>query len=202
MKLPILALTFVLTLAGTYQAKASSFVIDMYQDGSNVVATGSGDIDLTGLTFVGNEASATGNSIEAKDAKLIMGTSVPDYSYYAGLSNTSSLGSGPYTRASSGSGGLIYVNGLTSHLGLSEDYTSGSALSNTAMWDDTTLSGLGVTPGVYTWTWDSGADSITLDASVAVPEPSQYGLGIVLALAGLIAFRRFRTTLPDTAPTN
>ena len=46
-----------------------------------------------------------------------------------------------------------------------QGYVFGTALADTATWADATFSSLGVTPGVYEWTWGSGAhaDSFTLE---------------------------------------
>jgi hypothetical protein len=65
-------------------------------------------------------------------------------------------------------------------------YVSGTELSGTATWDNTTLGVLGVTPGVSTWTWGSGAnaDSLKLLAGVPVPEPAP-ALLLSLGAAGL-----------------
>ncbi|HLX97622.1 MAG TPA: PEP-CTERM sorting domain-containing protein, partial [Roseiarcus sp.] len=55
---------------------------------------------------------------------------------------------------------------------------SGSPLSDTSTYDNATLATLGVTPGVYEWTWGTGPNqNFTVDA---VPEPSTW----IMALAG------------------
>jgi hypothetical protein len=70
-------------------------------------------------------------------------------------------------------------------------YTSGAAISDSSTWNSTTISGLGMTPGTYVWTWGSGAtaDSFTV---VVAPEPASltlFGIG-VLSLALLLRRRR------------
>jgi hypothetical protein len=71
-------------------------------------------------------------------------------------------------------------------------YVSGSSLSATDTWyANSTLAGLGITPGTYTWTWGSGAhaDSLTINAgSAPVPEP---GTAVPLA-AGCLGFALLR----------
>ncbi len=73
-------------------------------------------------------------------------------------------------------------------------YVSGSALTDSATYDNQTLSSLGATPGTYTWRWGSGAtaDSFTLDIPApSVPEPASLALfGTGLAGFGVIRRRR------------
>ena len=47
---------------------------------------------------------------------------------------------------------------------------------STATWDGSTIASLGLIPGVYTWTWGSGAtaDSFTMTISASVPEPGTW----------------------------
>ncbi|HET9783548.1 MAG TPA: PEP-CTERM sorting domain-containing protein, partial [Terriglobales bacterium] len=69
-------------------------------------------------------------------------------------------------------------------------YQSLSFISNSDTFDNATLSSLGVTPGVYTWTWGNGAEqSITLDAE-ATPEPASLLLLVSGLLAGLCLCRK------------
>jgi hypothetical protein len=61
-------------------------------------------------------------------------------------------------------------------------YLSGSPLSSSATWDGATFKSLGVTSGVYKWTWPV-ADAFDKDDSftlIAVPEPSTW----IMMLAG------------------
>jgi len=74
-------------------------------------------------------------------------------------------------------------------------YHSGDPLSGSSIWNNTTLARLGVTPGIYTWTWGTVADpSITVDVQAApAPEPSSPALlGAGLLGLGLASLRRHK----------
>jgi uncharacterized protein (TIGR03382 family) len=68
------------------------------------------------------------------------------------------------------------------------NYVSGSPLSGSSTWSNQTLSSLGITPGVYTWTWNTsaGTDFFTINV---VPAP---GAAPLFAMTGAIHFRRRR----------
>jgi hypothetical protein len=79
---------------------------------------------------------------------------------------------------------------------LGVDHTSGSPLSGTATFDDTTIAALGLTPGTYSVTWRNGtphADSLTVNIGMSsVPEPSTLALAGIAEVAGLGMARRRR----------
>jgi hypothetical protein len=69
---------------------------------------------------------------------------------------------------------------------------SGAALSDSATWDNATLSSLGLTPGTYTWAWGNGADadSFVIDIkATTVPEPASLAL-LATSVLGLGTARR------------
>ena len=76
-------------------------------------------------------------------------------------------------------------------LGVPVGYVSGSSLrTSTDTWDDATFASLGVTPGLYTWTWGSRKDADSFRLIVAggpleqlasldppsIPEPATWTL--------------------------
>lgn len=189
----IRSLGLALLLAGAFgiSAKAqSSFTIDLYQDGSDVVGTGSGDIDLTGLSFI-TDLTAQADELEPDGATITLGTAPSAGTFYGGITGPGSFGSGDAEPdGTNGTGDLVATSG-GSILLLPQGYVSGAPLSDSATWDNTTLAALGVTPGTYTWTWDSGLNSFTLDIASPVPEPADYGWGVLLAALGFVAWRRF-----------
>ncbi len=184
----------------------AGYTVTLAQVGPDVVATGSGTIDLTGLTYeyegdstaglVPNEANInTGPaSFEARDS-------------YSGFTGPTSFGSGGAgTLASSGSGDIVGIAVDSENIiKVPAGYVSGSSLSDMSTYDNQTFASLGVTPGTYTWTWGiaTADDTFTLVIpAAAVPEPSSLALlalplGLLMLLA---ARRRVGSVQPSTAP--
>jgi hypothetical protein len=167
----------------------AAYTVTLLQEGSNVVATGSGSFDLTALSLTGGGSDAA--VIVSGLGVIITGpTSDTVTSDYSGLTGPASFGSAVFgTTASSGSGTLAGIgHGPGGFLELPSTYVSGSALSDTATYADQTFASLAATPGTYEWTWGTGAsaDSFTLQIGpvAAVPEPGSLPL-LVMGLTGL-----------------
>jgi hypothetical protein len=168
-------------------------VVTLEQVGSDVVATGSGPIDLTGLTFLARDSASA--FINPSIATITTGPAsfVPVDVYVGTFSGPTNFGSGGQTLATSGSGNLVEIASLfspTDLLGVPAGYVSDTPLSDISTYSGQTFSSLGVTPGIYEWTWGPGANqNFTLDiVAAAVPEPSSLSLlapplGFVLLLA-------------------
>jgi hypothetical protein len=164
-----------LTAAGRAEA---GVIIDIFQSGSNVVATGSGSLDLTGMTHV-TTRMVQPSFIFPSAAAILVGSSGGDIDVYTPLSGPASFGSGGLTSpASSGSGDLFGINRSTGQLAVPRGYVFGTSLSGSETFDNTTLSGLGLTAGTYLFRLPGDTLTVRI-GSVAVPEPS------TLALAGL-----------------
>jgi len=174
-------------------AANASVIMTLEQVGPNVVATGNGTVDTTDLTlFLRN--SPTRPFIEPAFAILFQcATCVADV--YDGLLGPDNFGPGKSTDASTSTGDMLGLLGINGIIFVPLGYMSGTQLSSTGTWDNTTLADLGVTPGSYAWTWGSGAhaDSLKLFAGVPVPEPAP-ALLLTLGSAGtgLLATRRQR----------
>jgi len=163
-------------------------IMNIYQNGSDVVASGSGTLDTTDLTFV---TSASGDPIiEPYLGVLRVGpTSGSSLLIYSGLSGPSKFGPGNYTYPGSGSGNEFGVSGENGDLYVPGSYTSGANLSGTDTFSGTTLAGLGLTVGTYTYAWGTGVDADSLVVNViapaSVPEPSSLTLVLFSAAIGL-----------------
>jgi hypothetical protein len=175
------------------------YIVTLEQVGSDVVATGGGAIDLTGLSFLTPDTvfAVISPAIGAIDTGLASSVPIDVYNTIIG---PSSFGGGGQTSASSGSGDMvgIFVGLGSGNLIVPSGYVSDSALSDTSTYTGQTFSSLGVTPGVYEWKWGPGANqTFTLDiAAGAVPEPSTWAM-ILLGFAslGFAGYRRGKATL-------
>ncbi len=157
---PTLATTLAIVLAWLVSARPAQadYAVTLQQVGPDVVATGSGKIDLTGLSYFSNEANMA--EIYPGVAAIITGPTIhgPD-SYYINFHGPMSFGSGLNTVANSGSGDRVGIHrSLFLALVVPVGYVSGTALSNTSTWNNATFNSLGVTPGTYEWTWGNGAN--------------------------------------------
>jgi hypothetical protein len=109
-----------------------------------------------------------------------------------GLNGPFEIGPGPYTNSDAATGEPTVLNGSANYICVPSGYLSGTALAGTTTWDNTTITGLGLTPGTYTWTWGTGpaADSFVVNVA-AVPEPASLSLA---AIAAATLLRRSRRT--------
>src|SRR5260370_29798803 len=168
-------------------------MVTLQQMGPNVVATGSGPIDLTGLSF--DFTGASNPHITGSTAFILTGpTPGVSIDTYTGFTGPTSFGSGLGTSASSGSGDTVGVAGFAGIIAVRHGYVCGNALSDSSFYNNATLSSLGITPGIYEWTWGTGANqNFALDAvALAVPDSgSTFGL-LLVALGGLFGVSRFR----------
>jgi hypothetical protein len=182
--LPCMTATLVLLAAGIAHA-GSIFTVTLTQVGPNVVATGSGTIDLTGLDSFGSPFS----SPEMYPAHGIMGIGPSGtVDLYFGLSGGSfgpGFGGFPITT----SGDSVFLEDFGLDIEVPQGYVSGTFLSGSATYGPGTPESLGATPGTYTFTWNSGANSyVLIIPATPTPEPgtlSMFGLSLI-SVAGVV----------------
>ncbi|MEM7473891.1 MAG: PEP-CTERM sorting domain-containing protein [Planctomycetota bacterium] len=172
-----------LTLILVPQRAKSEVILTVQNVGPDVVATANGSLNLTALTATNAQSSV----YMIPDRALVRTGTTPSVQVdrYVTATGPTSLGSGGFIFADSGTGDRFGVEGQL--FDVYDNYVSGTSLSSTATWNNQSLSTLGLTPGIYSWTWGSGAsaDSITMYVG-AVPEPASFQL---LLAVGLIATR-------------
>jgi hypothetical protein len=193
----------------TNQAQAA-YTVTLEQVGPNVVATGSGTIDLTGLSFQAYSCCAP-PEIQPDVGYILTGPAVlGGFDIYTGVVGPTSFGSGSASGpANSGNGDYVAIEGGgLDRLFVPAGYVSEAPLSDTSTYDGVTFASLGVTPGTYVWSWggcgfvaavcvlaDDTDDSFTLKigGSSSIPEPSGVLLfGLPLGLVMLRAEKRRR----------
>src|SRR4029077_7822275 len=128
----------------------AAYVVTLPQQGPNVVATGSGTIDLTGLSFQFNQPNDP-SSMDPSVPEIVAGAT-GTLALYEGSTGPTNFGSGGVIFASSASGDLVALD-TSGGIGVPAGYLSGGPLSDSATYDNTALASLGVTPGKYVWTW-------------------------------------------------
>jgi VPDSG-CTERM motif len=180
------------------QPAQAGYMVTLQQVGSNVVATGSGALDLTGLTLDFSGGAAPGLHPSLIASIQTGPTPFAIVSVYLGVSGPSSFGTGSITFANSGTGSLVGIQGLPGpgmgRLVVPQGYVSGTVLSDSSTYLSATLSSLGVTPGIYEWTWGTGANqNFTLDAIAPAVPDSGSTLGLLsLSVVALLGATRLR----------
>jgi hypothetical protein len=187
-------------------ANADGFTVTLEEVGSNVVATGNGALNVTGLTFFGTSISDSQISPFHSDIELGAATSITgpfnvDAYGPVPMTGPNSFGSSVGAVASSGTGLQVGI-GVGGNVSLADiqvpvGYVSDTFLSSSATFDNQSFASLGVTPGSFTWTWGGGVlpdQSFTLDIVSSVPGPiAGAGLpGLIFAGGGLLAWWRRR----------
>ena len=173
---------------------AQGFTMTLQQVGSNVVANGSGPINLTGLTFVVSGTLEPGVIVPNIGIIQIGGSlGNPFIDQYTGITGPTSFGSGDTFEANTNSGDFVGIFGLTGNIDVPQGYVSDTPLSDSMTFNHATLHSLGLTRGTYVWTWGTGLanQNFTLQIGPAgVPDGGSTVSLLGCALLGLAAFRR------------
>jgi hypothetical protein len=204
--LPVIAAC---ALLGATQARAETdppYVVFIQQVGPNVVVTGSGDLDLTGLSgptsttvtalvFPAHAGVGLANG-PANQFSIMNSLTEPNNftgpsTFGTGLENDAGPNNndGPPVGLEvfpSGSGSLLVLQVPTT-------YTSGAPLSASQItFDNATLASLGITPDeTFTWRWGPAADqSFTIDTTPLPAALPLFASG--LGALGLLGWRRKR----------
>ena len=181
MRLRILAVSVVATWLSASIGSAS-VIINFAQVGNNVTAIGSGTLDTSSLSIVGTNGAQ--DELSAASGQYQGGTTGGQTDGYSGISGPGDFGpgNGQNNFPTSSSGDYFGLTAYNGRLFVPGGYVSGSPLSNTATWENTTYAFLGLSPGSYVYTWGTGPSADSLTVNVVVPEPS----AAILCLCGMI----------------
>jgi hypothetical protein len=172
---------------------AQAYTVTLRQVGSNVVANGSGAVNLTGLTLVGSGDGLLAEII-SKRGVIEMGPAVSgSLDQYRGFSGPTSFESGGPIGAGNGSGDFVGIrNDTLSGLFVPAGYVSNTNLTSSATWNNATFASLGLTPGTYAWTWGTGLPNqnfTLIIGGAGVPDGGTTVSLLGFALFGLTALR-------------
>lgn len=145
---------------GVWSPAQAAAVITITEVGSDIVVTGSGSINTSGLSLI-----STGTvfpSVGSSTATVFTGGGPTPADLYTGANGPLNFGAGPERFNPTGSGDLM---GLTRLPGpvivyVPSGYVSGAPLSGTSTYAGETFASLGLTLGVYVFAW--GSDSLTV----------------------------------------
>jgi hypothetical protein len=174
------------SLIGTTADPAqAAYIVTFSETGIDVTASGSGTIDLAGLTFITSGATL---SVVAPTFATEATGGAGNVDEYSGATGPFSFGPGVFTSATTGAGDLVGIQVLdgSGFIFVPKGYASGAPLSDTATYAGQSFATLGLTPGVYLYNFGSGtdADSFTIKVGAPVPEPSTWAM-MLIGFAGL-----------------
>jgi hypothetical protein len=179
-------------LASSVGPARAGYVVSLKQVGGDVDASGSGKIDLTGLSFLDGALTPVG--VQPDKGYLVTGptdgNAVVDT--YRGFSGPGNFGGGHPQLGSRGTGASVGIDAEfgspDNFLDVPNNYTSDTFLTSTLIFAGQTFKKLGLRPGTYEWTWGTGPDqnfTIAIGAlGATVPESSTWVM-MLLGFAGL-----------------
>ncbi|MEL7472231.1 MAG: hypothetical protein AAGK04_02860, partial [Planctomycetota bacterium] len=152
-------------LAGAAHTAPADITVSVEEVGNDVAWNASGSADISGLVF---SESGTAIPTVTPGVVFVIGTTGSGDAYSmsgASFAGPGSIGSGARSDADSATGDVCGLDFQNQVLLVPAGYISGDPVSSTATYANQTLASLGLTEGVYTWTWNtaSGAESLTLE---------------------------------------
>ena len=168
----------------------AAYTISIQQVGINVVAKGTGSLNLGSFTLDSNDSQS--GFIYPPTAQVGVGSGDTSYYLSGPVSGPSNFGNGSLAFASLNDGGFVsfFYGASSSVFETPFNYASGAGLgTSSSVYANSTFASLGITPGKYVYNFGTGAtaDSFTIQIgalSNAVPEPATWTM-MLLAFMGI-----------------
>jgi hypothetical protein len=141
-----------------------TFTLNVLQQGPDVVWSGSGSFNLGALSLEGDLTISSGFNTSTAIWAVGPEITVEEYGG-ASLTYPTSFGSpsSPGAFTTSGSTFGILTGGASGRVLLvPSGYTSNTVISGTTTYTNSTIAGLGLSGGTYTWAWGSGGNASSL----------------------------------------
>ena len=174
-----------------------TLTFNIQEVGSDVVVSASGAVNLSNWGSLGSSFSHSSGFLNPSTGLAVVGAGQLWYYPEPSLGSPNPImGPGSLSTSTSFTGDVVGVAvniSGNSELYIKQNYVSGSALSGTATYANTTLSLLGFNPTSTSYAYTKGTDTIVFNiGSVPTPVPEASGsiAGVGLALAGLYQLRR------------
>lgn len=181
----------------------AAYTVTFEQVGNNLVATGSGSLNLGSLTFQGTFDG--GGFARPDEGTLVVGSGTFDVYVNSNSSGNFSFGTGSGGNGFASTGqafGIFpvqpcfdFFRPCNYNVIVPQGYVSGTVAGvSTTTWLNTSFASFGLTPGDSVYAFGQGAtsDTFTVRVGSAVPEPSTWAM-MLLGFGGIgIAVRRKR----------
>ena len=153
----------------TSASTPTGFTVTISQVGPDVVWSGSGSFNTSALISNGTQLLAAGFQASQAIWAIGSGTNVTLDIYSGVTTYPTSFGSTGTAGALSGSGSTFAIlpNGTNRNLLVPTGYVSGTVISGSTTYTNSTIAGMGLTPGTYTWSWGTGANTSTLIMTIS-----------------------------------
>jgi hypothetical protein len=172
----------------------AEYIVTLKQVGPDVVATGSGAMDLTGLHFRFHAVAGGNPEIVPFDAIITFQQYLANVDVYRGFTGPTTFGLGRRDEfmANTFTGdsvGIAAANPLFGEIEVPLGYVSGTPLLSSMTFNNATIGSLGARPGIYEWTWGTRPNqNFTLQI---VPDPGfTFGL-LIISFGALFGAARF-----------
>jgi hypothetical protein len=193
----LLSIGIVLAVFANYATAAITVTIQ--DSGTNLVVASSGTLNSGVCTSIPTGFTSNFNGIDPSVSNLAFGavSSAQDQCAGTTITPTTGFGTGGQLSATANTGVSYYFRPDIGFWGPS-GWNSGTAMTASMTFPNTSLAGMGITPGTYVYTFSNGATTDTLTINAVAPPPptptptlSEWGRMILLALIVLACGRRY-----------